>query len=71
MHVNSKISSGALSGMKRLIDEIRSFKCDNAVRVTKLSVTAFGVCNRIVHDRIVCDRDVGGGGRRLSLLGHC
>ena len=27
MHVNSKISSGALSGMKRLIDEIRSFKC--------------------------------------------
>ena len=27
MHVNSKFSSGALSGMKRLIDEIRSFKC--------------------------------------------
>ena len=27
MHVNSIISSGTLSGMKRLIDEIRSFKC--------------------------------------------
>ena len=26
-HVNRKISSGALSGMRRLIDEIRSFKC--------------------------------------------
>ena len=26
-HVNSRISSGALLGMKRLIDEIRSFKC--------------------------------------------
>ena len=26
-HVNSRISSGALLGMKRLIDEMRSFKC--------------------------------------------
>lgn len=39
------------------------------VRVTKLSVTACGVCNRIVHDRIVCDRDVRGRRQAAIALG--
>ena len=45
-HVNSKISSGALSGMKRLIDEIRSFKCVFG-RESVMVLSWSGNCRRV------------------------
>ena len=46
MHVNSIISSGTLSGMKRLIDEIRSFKCVSG-RESVLVLSWSGNCRRV------------------------
>ena len=46
MHVNSIISSGTLSGMKRLIDEIRSFKCVSG-RESIMVPSWSGNCRRV------------------------